>query len=72
MTILELSLCAINIKKKVCGVLQSFLYFFFKHEEKKPHNMLCLMLDPRFESLHLVFSSICSEEGVSIVEEYNK
>jgi hypothetical protein len=46
--------------------------FIFKHEEKKPHNMLCLMLDPRFESLHLVFSSICCEEGVSIVEEYNR
>jgi hypothetical protein len=23
-------------------------FFLFKHEEKKPHNMLCLMLDPRF------------------------
>ncbi len=59
--VFELSLCAINIK--VCVALESFLSFFFKHEEKKSHNMLCLMLDPRFKNLHLVFSFICHEEG---------
>jgi hypothetical protein len=34
--------------------------------------MLCLMLDPRFKSLHLIFSFIGCEEGVNIVEEYDR
>jgi hypothetical protein len=40
-------------------------------EEKKAHNMLSLMLDPRFKSLCLVFSFIGREQGVAIVEEYD-
>jgi hypothetical protein len=70
--VFELSFCVINMKKKVCGVLESFLSFLFKHEEKILHNMLCLMLERIFNNLHFVFSFICREEGVSIVEEYNK
>jgi hypothetical protein len=34
--------------------------------------MLSLMLDPRFKSLHLIFSFIGREEGISIVDEYDK
>ncbi len=34
--------------------------------------MLSLMLDPRFKILHLVFSFVGQEEGVSIVDEYYK
>ncbi len=44
--ILELSLFAYNMKVEVCGVLDSFLSFLRKYEEKKTHNMLSLMLDP--------------------------
>ncbi len=53
--ILELCLFASNIKKEVYGVLDSFLSFLRKCEERKAHNMLSLMLDPWFKSLHLVF-----------------
>jgi hypothetical protein len=49
----ELSLLASNIKRKVCGVLDSFISFLKKYEKKKTHN-LSLMLDPRFKSLRLV------------------
>jgi hypothetical protein len=31
-----------------------------------------LMLDPRFKSFHLVFSFVGQEEGVSIVDEYDR
>jgi len=53
--ILELCLFAFNIKKEVCGVLDSFLSFLENYEERKAHNMFSLMLDPRFKSLHWYF-----------------
>jgi hypothetical protein len=34
--------------------------------------MLALMFDPRFKSLCLVSSYVCKEQGVSIVEEYDR
>jgi hypothetical protein len=70
--ILELCLFAFNIKKEVCGVLDSFLSFLENYEERKAHNMFSLMLDPRFKSLHLVFSFIGYEQGISIVEGYDQ
>jgi hypothetical protein len=49
---------ASNIKKEVCGVHDSFFSFLKKFDEKKTHNMLALMLNPRFKSFHLVFFSL--------------
>ncbi len=40
--------------------------------EKNPHTMLSLMLAIQFKSLCLVFSFVCLEKGVDIVEEYDK
>jgi hypothetical protein len=34
--------------------------------------MLCLMLGPRFKSFRLVFSFIGHEEGVSVIEKYDR
>jgi len=48
---LELSLFASNIKKEVCGVLDSFLSSVRKYEERKANNMFSLILDSRFKSL---------------------
>jgi hypothetical protein len=44
--IFELSLFIFNIKKEVCGVLDSFLSFLRKYEKRKAHNMFSLILDP--------------------------
>ncbi len=44
----ELFLFDTNIKKEACGILESFLSFKRIYENKKSHNMLCLMLDPKF------------------------
>ncbi len=57
----ELSCLASNIKKEVIKVLDYFLSFFKKYEERKAHDMLSLMLDPRFKTLRLVFSFIGHE-----------
>ncbi len=45
---LELTSLASNIRKEVCGDVDSFFSFLKKFDERKIHNMLVLMLDPRF------------------------
>jgi hypothetical protein len=47
----ELALLVSNIRKEVCAMLDSFLSFLMKYENKKTHNMISLMLDPGFKSL---------------------
>jgi hypothetical protein len=59
-------------KKEEVEVLDSFLSFLNKYEGKKSHNNLCLMLDHRFKTLHLVSSLISHEQGKAIVEEYGR
>jgi hypothetical protein len=65
----ELFLFATNIKKEVCDVLKSFFSLLRRYEERKSHNMLCLMLDSRFKSISLISSFIGHEERPSIVEK---
>jgi len=60
----ELFLLASNIKREVINVLNSFLSFLKKYENKKVHNMIFLMLNPKFKSLRIVSLSIgrvCSQ-----------
>lgn len=45
--ILELSVLGFNIRKQICDVLDSIFSFLTKYG-KKTHNMLSLMLDPKF------------------------
>ncbi len=59
---LELLLFAYK-KKEVCGILDSFLSFLRKYEERKVHNMLSLMLDSRFKNLCLVSSFVGCKQG---------
>jgi hypothetical protein len=68
----ELALLVSNIRKEVCGVLDSFLSFLTKYENKKTHNMNSLMLNPMFKSLQILPSFVGLEQGVSLVEEYEK
>jgi hypothetical protein len=59
-----------TIRKQICDVLNGFLSFLTKYEEKKACNMLFLMLDPRFQSLELVSSLI--KQGIFMVEDYDR
>jgi hypothetical protein len=70
--ILELSLFTSNIKKEVCGVLDSFLSFLKNYEERRAHNMFSLMFDPQFKCLCLVSSFVGHEQGISIVKIYDR
>ncbi len=56
--VFELICLVFNSITKVCTILDSFLSFLKKFNERKTHNMLVLMLDPRFKSLCLVFFSL--------------
>jgi hypothetical protein len=68
----ELLVIPFKIRREVCGILDGFLSFFKKYEGNKTHNMLSLMLDPRFKSLRLVSSLIGRKQVVSIVKEYDQ
>jgi hypothetical protein len=69
---LKIICLASNFKKKVCGVLNSFLSFLKKFDERKHIiYMLALLFDPRLKNLHLVFSFIGHDQGVTIVEQYD-
>jgi hypothetical protein len=63
----ELFLLTSNIKMEVINVLDSFLSFLKKHEIKKAHNMISLMLDPKFKSLPITSSFVGREQGVAFV-----
>jgi hypothetical protein len=68
----ELSCLASNIKKEIIQVFDYLLSFFKKYEERKAHNMLSLMLDPKFKTLCLMSSFINLEQSKAIVEKYDK
>jgi len=68
----ELASLASNIRLEVFGVLDSFLSFMKTCDEKKTHDMLALMFDPRFKSLCVLSSYVGKKQGVSIVEEYDR
>ncbi len=53
-------------------MLNSFLSFLRKYENKKAHNMISLMLDIRFKSLRIVSSFVRREQGMALVEEYDR
>jgi hypothetical protein len=65
----ELICLASNIRKEVCEVLDSFLSFLKKFDERKTHNMLALLLDSRFLNLCLMSSFIGHDQGVTFVEQ---
>jgi hypothetical protein len=68
---LELICLVSNIRKEDCEVVDRFLSFLKKFDERKAHNMLALMLDPRFKSLCLMYSFIGHDQGIAIVEQYD-
>ncbi len=69
--IIELGTFVKNIKKKIIGVINFFISFLRKYDERKTHNMQALMLDPRFKSLKSIFSFISYEHEVAIIEKYD-
>jgi hypothetical protein len=61
----ELTLLSSNIKKHVYSVLDFFLSFLTKYEEKKNAHMISLMLNPRFKNLCII-SSFVGKDHVKV------
>jgi hypothetical protein len=61
-----------NIRREVCGVLDSFISILTKYKNKNTHNMISLMLNPRLKNLHIISSFVGYEQGVNLVEEYDR
>ncbi len=57
----ELSLMDSNIRREVINVLDSFFSLLKKYENMKAHNMISLMLDPRFKNLCIISSFVGRE-----------
>jgi hypothetical protein len=68
----ELSVLAFNITREVINVLDFFLSFSNKYENRKTHNIIFLMLDVRFKNHHIISSFVGREQGIALVEEYDK
>jgi hypothetical protein len=68
----ELFLLAYNKKREVLNVLDSFLSFLRKYDNRKAHNMVSLMLDPKFKSFYIISSFVGKEQGVVLGEEYDR
>jgi hypothetical protein len=68
----ELFLLPFNIRREVINVLDYFLSFLKKYENMKAHNMISLMLDLRFKRHHIISSFVGREQGVVLIEEYDR
>ncbi len=42
------------------------------YDKRKAHIMIFLMLDPRYDSLHMISSFVGREQGVALVEKYDR
>jgi hypothetical protein len=40
--------------------------------KKKNHHMISQMLDPKFKSFHIISSIVGRDQGVALVQEYDK
>jgi len=66
----ELFLLTSNIRREVISVLDSFHSFLKVYDKRKTHNMISLMLNHRYKSLHIISSFVGREQCVALVEEY--
>jgi hypothetical protein len=65
----ELSLLISNNRREVINVWDFFLSFLKVYDKRKAHNIISLMLNP---NLHMVFSFVGREQGVALVEKYDR
>jgi hypothetical protein len=68
----ELSLLASNIREELINVLDIFLSFLKVYDKRKTYNVISLMLDLRYKSLHIISSFVGKKEGVIHVGEYDR
>jgi hypothetical protein len=68
----ELFFLTFNIRREVINMLDFFLSLSKAYDKRKAHNMISLMPDPRYKNLCIVSSFVEREQGVALVEEYDR
>ncbi len=53
-------------------MLDFFLSFSKVYDKGKAHNMISLMLDPRYKSLGIISPFVGRQQDVALVKEYDK
>jgi hypothetical protein len=67
----ELEILYGHMARQVANVLRLFLSFARKVKEGSTHNMICLMLDPRFKGLEVIVDYVGCEVAKQVVDEYD-
>jgi hypothetical protein len=67
----KLEILYVQIIHEAIGVLQLFLDFCDKFDASMVHNMLALVLDPRFKTLKCVTNIIRRDKAQVIMDEYD-
>ena len=68
----KLLLLSARMREQVVKVLSPFLSFISSYKLATAHNMLALMLDPRFKELALVGSYLGREVATQVAQEYDQ
>jgi hypothetical protein len=68
----EFKILKVRMQNQVIIVLKPFFSFMFGFQPRKAHNMLALMLDPRYKGLRLVINYIGKEWAFQIEGKYDK
>ena len=68
----ELEIMHGRIAKAGCVVLEPFLDFTFKFSKEKAHNMVAIMLDPRYKSLQSISKFVGPQTAKAVVMEYDR
>jgi hypothetical protein len=53
------------------GILEPFFSFLVAPQTRKAHNMLAMMLDPRFKGLGLVIQYVGKDKALQVASDYD-
>jgi hypothetical protein len=68
----ELEELILGMKRQVLEVLLPFISFMHCFQKMKGHNMLVLMLDPRYKSMRLVIIFLGREVATTLMAYYDE
>ena len=68
----EIEILKARMAKTVVDVMKPFLRFSLQFVAEQTHNMLSVMLDPRFKGLEYVIDYVGVAQAKQVVEEYDK
>ncbi len=70
----EVDICLLrsrNRQLEVINVIKPFLEFLRSFDVRQAHNMMAIMLDPRFKALHIVENLVGCENAIQLTFKYD-